>query len=202
MSAGSNAGEPDPVTGNSTLHQLAPRLVGHAGKAAEATSLFRQVSASLDINSRNALGETPAMTFAGAGWVGTRDPAGRVSHPRYAIAHDVTHATALGVLVDLGADLTAVDARGQTLLHITARRELPNSSSDWDQSEDVQGAFKKLMDLGVDARIEDADLRTAIDIAVAKNLHGVIRLFREKGGEMEEEDDGEEYEESPLASFG
>jgi ankyrin repeat protein len=182
ISAGSKMSEPDPVTGNSTLHQLAPRLVGHAGRAAEATSLFRQLSASLDINARNALSETPVMIFAAAGWTGTRDPTAKVSHPRYAIAHDVTHATALGVFVDLGADLTAVDARGQTLLHVTARRELPSCSSDWDQSKDLEGAFTKLIELGVDPRRENAELRTAIDIAVARNLRGIIQLFGEKGG--------------------
>jgi ankyrin repeat protein len=88
-----------------------------------------------------------------------------------------------GRKVELGADLTAVDARGQTLLHITARREIPNISLDHDQTEDVEGAFKKLIELGVDPRQEDANLRTAIDIAVAKKMHGIIRLFREKGGE-------------------
>ncbi|KAH0528268.1 hypothetical protein TsFJ059_003153 [Trichoderma semiorbis] len=191
ISAGSDISEPDPVTGNSTLHQLAPRLVGHARRAAKATSLFRKFSASLDINARNALGETPVMRFTAAGWEGTRDPKGKISHPRYAIANDVMHATALGVFVDLGADLMAVDARGQTLLHITARRELPSSSSDWDQREDLKGAFQKLMELGVDPRREDAELRTAIDIAVARKLRDVIQLFREKReGKNVEESDG------------
>ncbi|KAL7803033.1 ankyrin repeat-containing domain protein [Trichoderma afarasin] len=191
ISAGSDISEPDPVTGNSTLHQLASRLVGHARRAAKATSLFRKFSASLDINARNVLGETPVMRFTAAGWEGTRDPKGKISHPRYAIANDVMHATALGVFVDLGADLMAVDARGQTLLHITARRELPSSSSDWDQREDLKGAFQKLMELGVDPRREDAELRTAIDIAVARKLRDVIQLFREKKEEKNmEEGDG------------
>ncbi|KAL6833705.1 ankyrin repeat-containing domain protein [Trichoderma sp. SZMC 28015] len=194
ISAGSDISEPDPVTGNSTLHQLAPRLIGHARRAAKATSLFRKFSASLDINARNSLGETPVMRFTAAGWEGTYDPKGKISHPRYAIANDVNHATALGVFVDLGADLMAVDARGQTLLHVTARRELPSSSSDWDQREDLKGAFKKLMELGVDPRREDAELRTAIDIAVARKLRDVIQLFREKKEEknVEESEEGEE----------
>ncbi|KKP00475.1 hypothetical protein THAR02_07420 [Trichoderma harzianum] len=194
ISAGSDINEPDPVTGNSTLHHLAPRLVGHARRAAKATSLFRKFSGSLDINARNVLGETPVMHFTAAGWEGTRDPKGKVSHPRYAIANDVMHATALGVFVDLGADLKAVDSRGQTLLHVTARRELPSSSSDWDQREDLKGAFQKLMELGVDPRREDAELRTAIDIAVARKLRDVIQLFREKKEEknVEGSEEGEE----------
>ncbi|KAL7911329.1 ankyrin repeat-containing domain protein [Trichoderma velutinum] len=191
ISAGSDVSEPDPVTGDSTLHRLAPRLVGQAKRAAKATSLFRKLSASLDINARNALGETPVMLFAGAGWEGTRDPERKVSHPTYAIANDVTHATALSVFVGLGADLMAVDARGQTLLHVTARRELPSDSSDWDQREDLKGAFKKLMELGVDPRREDAELRTAIDIAVARKLRDIIQLFREKKEDKNVEESGE-----------
>jgi hypothetical protein len=50
----------------------------------------------------------------------------------------------------------AVDARKRTLLHVTAGREMPtDSSSNWDQTEDVEGAFKRLMELGVDPRGED-----------------------------------------------
>ncbi|KAM0447831.1 hypothetical protein ACHAO4_008575 [Trichoderma viride] len=180
ISAGANVGEPDPVTGNSTLHQLAPRLVGHAERAAEATKLFRELSTSDDINTRNKNSETPVMAFAAAGWEGTRDPTRKVSHPKYAIANDVNHAMALSIFVDLGADLMAVDARGQTLLHITASREIPTDGSDWDQRDDVTSAFEKLMELGIDPRREDAELRTAIDVAVARNVRDVMKLFREK----------------------
>lgn len=180
ISAGADVSEPDPVTSNSTLHQLAPRLVGHAERAAETTKLFRELSASGDINIRNASGETPVMSFTAAGWKGTDDPTGKILRPKYAIANDVNHATALSVFVDLGADLMAVDARGRTLLHITASREIPADSSDWDQKEDVKTAFQKLMELGLDPRREDAELRTAIDIAVARNVREIMQLFREK----------------------
>ncbi|PON27749.1 hypothetical protein TGAM01_v203516 [Trichoderma gamsii] len=189
ISAGANVSEPDPVTSNSILHQLAPRLVGHAERAAEATKLFRELSSSLDINARNNLGETPVMSFAAAGWEGTRDPTRKVSHPRYAIANDINHATALSIFVDLGADLMAVDARGQTLLHITARRDFPIDGSDWDQRDDVISAFEKLMELGVDPRREDVELRTAIDVAVARNVRGIIKLFRQKVEKKVEESD-------------
>ncbi|KAL7897311.1 putative ankyrin repeat protein [Trichoderma sp. SZMC 28014] len=180
ISAGANLSEPDPVTGNSTLHQLAPRLVGHAEEAAEATKLFRELSSTLDINARNNRGETPVMIFAAAGWEGTRDPTRKVSHPKYAIANDVNHATALSIFVDLKADLMAVDTLGQTLLHITARREFPTDGSNWDQRDDVISAFEKLMALGVDPRRENAELRTAIDVAVARDIRGIMKLFREK----------------------
>ncbi|KAM0478919.1 hypothetical protein ACHAPX_004897 [Trichoderma viride] len=191
ISAGANVSEPDPITGNSTLHQLAPRLVGHAQRAAEATKLFRDFSSTLDINAHNNQGETPVMVFAAAGWEGTRDPTRKVSHPKYAIANDVNHATALGIFVNLGADLMAMDALGQTLLHITARREFSTGGSDWDQRDDVISAFEKLMELGVDPRREDAELRTAIDVAVARNIRGIMQLFREKVEKRVEESDSE-----------
>nr|WOD45875.1 hypothetical protein [Trichoderma atroviride] len=189
ISVGANMSEPDPVTGNSILHQLAPRLVGHAERAAETTNLFRELSSTLNINARNNRSETPVMAFAAAGWEGTRDPTRKVSHPKYAIANDVNHATALSIFVDLGADLMAVDARNQTLLHITASREFPTDGSDWDQRDDVISAFEKLMELGVDPRREDAALRTAIDVAVARNVRGIMRLFREKVEKKVEESD-------------
>lgn len=180
VSAGANANEPDPVTGDSTLHQLAPRLVGQAERAAEATSLFRELSANLDINARNLAQETPVMAFARAGWKGTWDPERKISHPTYALANDINHATALSVFIDLGVDLMAVDARGQTLLHVTAGREPVGGSWESDQREDLKGMFQKLMELGLDPRKEDAELRTAIDIAVARDVRGVMELFREK----------------------
>lgn len=189
ISTGANVNESDPVTGNSTLHQVAPRLVGHAERAAEATKLFRELSATLDINARNDLKETPVMALAAAGWEGTRDPTREISHPKYAIANDVNHATALSIFVDLGADLMAVDAGGKTLLHITASREFPTDGSDWDQRDDVKSAFEKLMELGLDPRREDAELRTAIDVAAARNVRVTMQLFREKVEKKVEESD-------------
>jgi ankyrin repeat protein len=186
LSVGADPGDPDPVTGNSALHSIAPRLVGESTAAATATALFRELAAHVDINVRNAEGETPVFAFAAAGWEGTHDPARKVSHPTYALAHDTTHAKALEVFTDLGADLTAVNARKRTLLHVTSWRELPNGGADWDQREDVESAFKRLMELGVDPRPEDDELRTAIDVAVARNLHGIVRLFSEEGKRMEE----------------
>jgi ankyrin repeat protein len=187
LSVGADPADPDPVTGNSALHFIAPRLVGESTAAATATALFRELAARVDINARNAEGETPVFPFAAAGWEGTRDPARKESHPTYALAHDTTHAKALDVFTDLGADLTAVDTRKRTLLHVTAWRERSDCGSDWVQREDVEGAFKRLMELGVDPRGEDDELRTAIDVAVARNWDGIVQLFSEEGKRMEEE---------------
>ncbi|KAK4246018.1 ankyrin repeat-containing domain protein [Corynascus novoguineensis] len=192
LSAGADPADPDPITGNSALHFVSPRLVGEPAAAAAAAELFRSLASRLDINTRNAAGETPLFTFAAAGWEGTRDPTGKISHPQYAVEQDVTHAAALErVFAGLGADMLAVDARGRTLLHVTAGRELPKSNSDWDQRDDVVSAFKKLMELGVDPRREDDELRTAIDVAIARNLYGIVELFSEKGKKMHRERGGE-----------
>jgi ankyrin repeat protein len=185
LSVGASPADPDPVTGNSALHFVAPRLVGEFTAAATATALFRELAAHVDINARNAEGETPIFAFAAAGWEGTRDPTGKESHPTYALAHDTTHAEALDVFTDLGADLTAVDARKRTLLHVTAWKGTGGLS--FDEREDVVGAFKRLMGLGVDPRAEDDELRTAIDVAVARNWGTIVLLFSEEGKRMEEE---------------
>jgi hypothetical protein len=188
LSIGADPADPDPLTGNSALHFIAPRLVGESTAAAIATTFFRELAgARVNINTRNAEDQTPIFLFAAAGWEGTRDPTHKESHPTYALAHDTTHAKALDVFTELGADLMAVDARKRTLLHVTAGREMPtDSGTDWDQREDVEGAFKRLMELGVDPRGEDDELRTAIDVAVARYLSGIVRLFSEEGRRFEE----------------
>lgn len=170
LSAGADPADADPLTGNSALHFIAPRLVGERTSAAAAAALFRELAVRrrLDINARNAAGETPVFAFAAAGWEATRD------HPE---ERDVImHAEALeDVFVALGADLMAVDESKRTLLHVTAGRRAGVLL------EDVKGTFKKLMELGVDPRAEDGQLRTAIDVAVARDLWVVVRLFSEEG---------------------
>lgn len=186
LSVGADPADPDPVTGNSALHFIAPRLGGEATAAAAAAVLFRELAACVDINGRNAAGETPVFSFAKAGWPVTHDPARKVSQAPDALAHDITHAKGLDIFTGLGADLMVVDARKQTLLHVTARRELPDHSAGTREREDVEGAFKRLMELGVDPRAEDDELRTAIDVAVARQLSEIVLLFSEEGKRMEE----------------
>jgi hypothetical protein len=80
--------------------------------------LFRHLAAGLDINARNALGKTPMLIFAGAGYgVVARDE-------NVKIREHVMRATVLDIFVDLGADLAAVDMRDRTLLHVTVARDL------------------------------------------------------------------------------
>ncbi|KAL2266781.1 hypothetical protein VTJ83DRAFT_6133 [Remersonia thermophila] len=176
LAAGADPADADPRTGDTALHCIAPRLVGSAAAAAEAAALFREVAARVDINRRNKAGETAAFSFAAAGFESTRDPEGIRSVADYSLEHDTMHAAAVDVLVSLGADLTAVDARGRNLLHVTAGREAHVALE-----VDVVGAFKKLVALGLDPRAEDDQLRTPIDVAVARNWRGIVQLFSEEG---------------------
>ncbi|KAL2198850.1 ankyrin repeat-containing domain protein [Corynascus similis CBS 632.67] len=200
LTAGADPADPDPVTGNSTLHFVSPRLVGEPAAAAAAAELFRSLASRLDINARNAAGETPLFTFAAAGWEGKPEPTSKISHPQYAAENDVTHAAALErVFAGLGADMLAVDAHSRTLLHVTAGRELPNGRYGY-QLDDIANAFKKLMDLGVDPRQEDDELRTAIDIAVARQLNGIMQRERE-ADEAEGSEEGSRSEDEQIDWF-
>jgi hypothetical protein len=128
------------------------------------------------------MGETPILTFIGAGWNDERDSKGRVLDSNYVLAHHILHATALDVFVDLDVDFAAKDTRGRTLMHVTVERELPRRNGlERYEEKDIEGTFKKLMELGVDSYKEDHELRTAIDIAVARDLRGVVQLFSNEG---------------------
>jgi hypothetical protein len=56
------------------------------------------------------------------------------------------------------------------------------------------------MELGVDPRAEDDELRTAIDVAVARNLSAIIRLFSEEGKRIKEKARQKENSESGSGS--
>jgi hypothetical protein len=49
------------------------------------------------------------------------------------------------------------------------------------------------MELGADPHVEDAELRTAVDVAVARRMDGVVKLFSEEG-KREAEREREEKE--------
>ncbi|KAL2118791.1 hypothetical protein VTJ04DRAFT_5750 [Mycothermus thermophilus] len=187
LSQGADPADPDPETGNTALHFLAPRLVGEKTAAAEAASLFREVTTRVGINARNKAGETPLFPFAAAEWRASRDPerrGGWFDDEKYAAAHDVTHAAALDqVLLPLGADVkAAVDKRGWTLLHVTADRQPDMSDYGyWSSGKEVVDTFKRFMELGLDPRAEDGELRTPIDVAVARDWRGIVQLFNEEG---------------------
>ncbi|VUC26765.1 unnamed protein product [Clonostachys rosea] len=174
--------EPDP-DGNTTLHYLAPKTVGEKASAAAAQAEFERLLAKgLNINARNNKGETPLFLCIPAAWSGTRDPTSNSnsSHPKYALENDVSPSDVLDLYISLGADIFTTDNEGKTLLHAAAGRRIDNPKDDEDQVKHMENVFKRLMDMGLDPRQEDAQMRTPIDMAVARGRKGIVDLFAER----------------------
>ncbi|KAL2172746.1 hypothetical protein VTG60DRAFT_2565 [Thermothelomyces hinnuleus] len=190
LSAGAGPADADPVTGNSALHFIAQRLVGESAAAAAATALFRSLASRLDINARNAAGETPEGGRIQGQGLGQQQQQQEQQQQQQQQQHDARRGAGRRVCgpgPGLGADLAAVDGRGRALPHVTAGREVDTTSySNWAQRKDIEDAFKKLTELGVDPRREDDELRTAIDISVARGLKEIVSLFSEEGKRAEE----------------
>jgi ankyrin repeat protein len=138
--------------GNSLLHVLARKLDDEATR-----SLFRRLvtgSPGIDVNTRNKRGETPLFPFA-ARLVAEYSPKYRNSL--------VVEKAAITMLQGLGADFHAKDNEGRGLLHVAA------------QGETLR--FKQLLDLGLDALMEDNAHQTPIDVAAAKGNTKILELF-------------------------
>ena len=133
-------------------------------------------------------GETPLFVFVSAGWM--EDSKNYVSHSEH-----------LGLLLDAGADVTARNGSGATLLHVVAgiRVEEAPSRSRSDRVGDAVALFKRLLELGADPRVEDDEMRTAIDCAVARGRTEIVSLFKGEGKKValdeEEGADGDGDEE-------
>ncbi|CAH0055072.1 unnamed protein product [Clonostachys solani] len=170
--------EPDP-DGNTALHFIAPEMVGEKSSAAAAQAEFEHLLAGgLNINARNKKGETPLFLCISAEWSGTREPGTR--HPTYALENDVSPSDVLDLYIGRGADIFTADGEGKTLLHAAAGRRIEDLDWNEDQIKHMENVFKKLMDLGLDPRQEDIQMRTAIDMAVARGRKGIVDFFAEK----------------------
>ncbi|CAH0028155.1 unnamed protein product [Clonostachys rhizophaga] len=170
--------KPDP-DGNTALHFLAPKMVGEKTSAAAAQAQFKLLLAQgLTINARNNKGETPLFLSISAEWSGTCliD----TSHPTYALENDVSPSDVLDLYISRGADIFTADNEGKTLLHAAAGRRIEDPDWNTDQIKHMENVFKKLMDMGLDPRKEDVQMRTAIDMAVARGRKGIVDFFAEK----------------------
>lgn len=149
--------------GNTVLHFLAYHLGTEPLR-----SLFRNlVERGADVNARNSRGETPLFSFV------SRPRHGRES--RYTPytggmkREDFSEEGTAAMLVELGADFSARDARGRGLLHFAAGGDVDR--------------FRELVGLGLDVMVEDETQQTAIDVAAACGNREVLKLFEkeEKG---------------------
>ncbi|PKS04904.1 hypothetical protein jhhlp_008269 [Lomentospora prolificans] len=124
-------------------------------------ALFRDfvVNAGLDINARNANGETPLFMFS------ARPKRERPAYSMFATKDDEQplEKGAIAMLAELGADFFARDNRGRGLLHFAAGGDVDR--------------FKELMELGLDPMLEDEKQQTAIDVAAACDNNDVLELF-------------------------
>ncbi|CAH0028484.1 unnamed protein product [Clonostachys rhizophaga] len=144
--------------GESCLHKLAENLDTKGLR-----DLFKGlVKRGVDINGVNSSGETPLFVFS-------RRPRD-VSTSRYFeiqfYGDKYSEKDALPLLLELGADLTVANNKGQGLLHAAASGAVDR--------------FKEIMEAGADAMMEDEAQQTALDIAAASDNQEVLALFEKK----------------------
>ena len=165
--------------GSTALHMLAPKLFDKKTSAEENAERMKTfLSHDVDINARDAAGNTPLALFIAQTERRPVDRFERWRSPDYKFDTHSTHVEYLSLFLDAGADLFTVNDKGEGLLHLTAGRS-DLRDYDYDQKQETQDIFKELMRRGLDPRMEDNECRTAIDIAVAKENAKIVALFRE-----------------------
>jgi ankyrin repeat protein len=173
IAGGADILEPSP-DGNTVLHYLSDSL----HKPDTATNFQKYIEQEVCINSVNSVGETPIFWYLR-----------HVEHEydetlRDILSKDDPHPTrtCLPIFLKAGADLFHKNNAGETILHILAKRItepelLPNIKKL--RIEDVVDAFKLLVEMGLDPRVEDNTHRTPLDVAAACGNREILELFRE-----------------------
>ncbi|KAM3565221.1 hypothetical protein MY1884_000294 [Beauveria asiatica] len=145
--------------GNSVLHFMAHNL--DRGDVAVLFAELVRGEHGLDVNARNARGETPLMLLANRTNVLLRLGAGCGS----LCLDDEAAAQSVAMLAELGADFAVTDAQGNGLLHLAA-------------TDEVQ-LFKAFMDSGkLDPMLENLAHQTAIDVAATYDNNEILALFQ------------------------
>lgn len=186
MASGADINIPDPISGDSALHCVARSLAADSVRAVkESKALFEDLAKTLNVNAQNKAGEAVVSVAIGSPFPKTDQfyssgYAGGVGH---------AYTKALRFLWRLGARVDVSDFKGRNLLHVSAERYINEDRCNGRIYEGrmITELFKALLDLGVDPRQEDKELRTPIDIAVARELHDVKYLFSEEGKRAAEE---------------
>ncbi|OGM45308.1 putative ankyrin repeat domain protein [Aspergillus bombycis] len=164
--------------GETALHILAPLLVYYSSPdnssrsaketyhQAELKNLYvRFVESGCDVNFRDARGDTPLFPFVRT--IKERDEYGIGSPPA---EEDVRQMFQVH-------DIFAVNDNGDTLLHAIAGREDTRMS---ESEPDGVWLFEELMACGLDARKENKQGLTALDVAAARGMQGIMRLFEKE----------------------
>ena len=164
--------------GETALHILAPLLIffssadqdyrseWHKYYQAELKSLYnRFVQSGCDVNARDAQGNTPLVPFVQT--IKAQDEYGIGSPPAEEDVREMCEAH----------DIFTVNNNGDTLLHaIAGREDTPETGSEphgvW--------LFEELMARGLDARKENKQGLTALDVAAARGMQGIMRLFEKE----------------------
>lgn len=186
IASGADISVSDPVSGDSALHYVGRSLAADSERALrEPKALFEDLAKTLDINARNNAGEAVVSAAIGSPFPETD------TFYSSGYAEGVQHAytKVLRFLLKLGARLDVTDSKGRNLLHVAAERYINEDRCNGRNREGsmIMELFKTLLDLGVDPRQEDKELRTPIDIAVARELSDVTYLFSEEGKRAAEE---------------
>ncbi|PQE33305.1 ankyrin repeat-containing protein [Rutstroemia sp. NJR-2017a WRK4] len=184
IEAGADVLEPSP-DGNTVLHHLSASL----HKPGMARSFQTYIDRKVCINSSNSVGETPIF------WYLQHAEHEYDGSSKYILAKDDPYPTrtCLPIFLKNGADIFHKNNAGETILHILAKRitepeVLPKIIKEKEQVradvkklriEDMVDAFKLLVDMGLDSRVEDNTHRTPLDVAAACGNVEILELFRE-----------------------
>lgn len=162
LSAGADPTKIDKSSGDTALHILVRSL----NLNPSCPGLFRRLlGLGLDINARNADGETPLFgILQGIRFIQQGFAAKRLSLKLSGYL-PTPGDNAWRLLEDAGADFKAKNNEGRNMLHLAAQK------ADWVE------VFKRLVDLGVDPKEPDKKQRTSLDVAAACKNEAVLGLF-------------------------
>ncbi|KAJ4356516.1 uncharacterized protein N0V89_004550 [Didymosphaeria variabile] len=143
--------------GNNALHILAYRVLESEATRVLFSSMLEH---GLDVNTRNASGQTPVFNL-------NKPFPSYIDQVACNNEEYITPAQTLALFEDAGADLFLRDKQGRGLLHFAARWTGKNRAT----------RFELLVNKGLDAMIEDERKRTALDVAAACDNQSVLKLF-------------------------
>jgi len=199
LSLGADHLLPD-AQGNTPLHLLLA-LTWKIDKSNKLTcpvaSLFNKLIAlGVDVNARNAVGETPLFSFFRGGKLTletTPVHTNMFAAPPNVVDNSEDIRLVLWELFDkVGMNFQALNDTGESLLHAVVESRVEGSVT-W---------FKSLVKIkGLDPLLEDKKQRTPLDVAAAVGAKGVLALFKEGQDDLMREMGGGKKEEEGLDGY-